>query len=87
MLQEEKQQIIQDFGKHENDSGSVEVQIALLTKRINELNEHFRAFPKDVTSRRGLHKLVGRRRAFLRYLKQRNHAKYLEMLKRLNLRR
>jgi len=87
MLQEEKQNIIEQYGKHGNDTGSVEVQIALLTQRINELNEHFRSFPKDFASRRGLLKMVGQRRSFLRYLKERNHSKYLELLKRLNLRR
>lgn len=88
MLQlEEKKHIMNEFGKHEQDSGSVEVQIAMLTKRINQLNEHFRAFPKDHASKRGLLKMVGQRRSFLRYLKNRNHNKYLEMLKRLNLRR
>ena len=88
MLQkQEKQKIMEQFGKHENDSGSVEVQIAILTRRINQLNEHFRAYPKDHASRRGLLKLVGRRRAFLRYLKENNYAKYREMLKQLNLRR
>ena len=87
MLQEEKKQIMQQFGKHENDTGSVEVQIALLTKRINELNEHFRSFPKDHASRRGLLKLVGQRRSYLKYLREQNNDKYAEMLKRLNLRR
>jgi len=88
MLQgEEKRQIIKEFGKHEQDTGSVEVQIAILTRRINQLNDHFRSFPKDKASRRGLLKMVGQRRSFLRYLKERNHKKYLEMLKRLNLRR
>lgn len=87
LTKEKKSVIIKDFGLHEKDSGSAEVQIALLTKRITELTEHFKVFKKDHNSRRGLLKLVGTRRKLLKYLKRKNVDKYREILKRLSLRK
>jgi small subunit ribosomal protein S15 len=87
LTKEKKIEIIKDFGIHEKDSGSAEVQIALLTKRITELTEHFKVFKKDHNSRRGLLKLVGQRRKLLKYLKRKDVDKYREILKRLSLRK
>jgi len=87
LTKEKKSEIIKDFGLHEKDSGSAEVQIALLTKRITELTEHFKVYKKDHNSRRGLLKLVGQRRKLLKYLKRRDVDKYREILKRLSLRK
>lgn len=87
LTKEKKIKIIKDFGLHEKDSGSAEVQIALLTKRITELTEHFKVFKKDHNSRRGLLKLVGQRRKLLKYLKRKDIDKYGEILKRLSLRK
>ncbi len=83
----DKSNIIQDFGRHEKDTGSPEVQIALLTTRIQQLTEHLRTHKHDQHSRRGLLKLVGQRRRHLKYLSQKNPESYREMLQRLGLRR
>lgn len=82
-----KESIIQDFGRHEGDTGSPEVQIALLTTRILQLTEHLRTHKHDQHSRRGLLKLVGQRRRQLKYLSQTNPESYREILQRLGLRR
>lgn len=82
-----KKEIVKEFGRHPGDTGSPEVQIALLTKRIEALNEHFRKFKKDTNSRRGFLKLIGRRRKLLEYLKKENPSKYLEIIEKLNLRK
>ena len=82
----EKDVIIQDFARHEKDTGSPEVQIAVLTTRINQLTEHLREHSHDEHSRYGLIKLVGRRRRHLKYLRRTNPDSYREMLKRLGLR-
>jgi small subunit ribosomal protein S15 len=87
LAKEKKQEIIKEFGKNEKDSGSTEVQIALLTARIQELTEHLRTFKKDHSSRRGLLKLVGQRRSLLKYLKNNDLEKYREILQRLDLRK
>jgi len=87
LTKEKKSEIIKDFGLHEKDSGSAEVQIALLTKRITELTEHFKVYKKDHNSRRGLLKLVGQRRKLLKYVKRKDVDKYREILKRLSLRK
>jgi len=87
LAKEKKQEIIKEFGSDEKDSGSTEVQIALLTARIQELTEHLRTFKKDHSSRRGLLKLVGQRRSLLKYLKNNDLEKYRAILKRLNLRK
>jgi len=84
---DKKQEIIKKFQMHENDSGSPEVQIALLTERINQLTEHFQIHKKDYHSRRGLLKLVGQRRRLLDYLKSRKAEKYRQMVKELGLRK
>jgi small subunit ribosomal protein S15 len=82
-----KKEVISKFRLHELDSGSPEVQIALLTERINGLTEHFKVHKKDFASRRGLLKLVGRRRKLLDYLKKSRIEKYRELIKELNLRK
>ncbi len=82
-----KEQIIKDFGRTEGDTGSPEVQIALLTARINELNEHLKVHKKDHHSRRGLLKLVGRRRNLLGYLKSKDLEGYRTLIARLGLRK
>ena len=84
---EQKQEIIEKYKLHEHDSGSAEVQIALLTERIRQLTEHFQIHKKDHASRRGLLKLVGRRRKLLDYLKNKKVENYRAMLKQLNLRK
>jgi len=82
-----KQKIIDAFKMHSRDTGSVEVQIALLTDRINLLSGHFETHKKDFNSRRGLLALVGRRRRFLNFLKKKDAKKYEEVLDKLNLRK
>jgi small subunit ribosomal protein S15 len=82
-----KEKIIQDFRVHEADSGSPEVQVALLTRRITELTEHFKTHTKDHHSRRGLLKLVGRRRRLLDYLKGQDLERYRTTIERLGLRK
>jgi small subunit ribosomal protein S15 len=84
---EVKQQIINDYRLHESDTGSPEVQIAILTGRITELTEHFKTHAKDHHSRRGLLKLVGRRRRLLDYLKGKDLARYRKTIERLGLRK
>lgn len=83
----DKQSIIEDYKTHEGDTGSCEVQIALLTARINHLTEHLREHRKDYHSRRGLIKMTSRRRKLLDYLKRHNLDKYTEIIQKLNLRR
>jgi len=87
MTPEEKAQIIEDFKTHEGDTGSPEVQIALLTSRISYLTEHFKTHAKDFHSRTGLLKLVGQRRKLLNYLKKKDIQRYRDILGRLNLRK
>jgi len=84
---EKKREIISEFQTHENDTGSPEVQVAILTHRINELNEHLKVHKKDHHSRRGLLKMVGHRRNLLNYLKKKDIKRYRELIKRLGLRR
>lgn len=84
---EKKQEIIERFRVHDKDSGSPEVQIALLTERIRELTNHFQVHKKDFHSRRGLLKLVGQRRRLLDYLKSRKIDKYRKIVKELGLRK
>lgn len=84
---EDKQTIINDFGVHEGDTGSPQVQIALLTNRIQYLTEHLKEHSHDEHSRRGLLKMVGQRRRLLRYLSGKDNEAYQDILKRLNLRR
>ena len=88
MLDEEKkQELIDNFRLHENDTGSPEVQIALLSARIRYLTEHFKVHKKDHHSRRGLLKLVGRRRKLLDYLKKTEVERYRNIIQRLDIRR
>lgn len=84
---EKKQTVVKDFGRHEKDTGSPEVQIALITSRINALNEHFAKNKKDTNSRRGFLKLIGQRRKLLKYLQSTDPSKYQEILTKLNLRK
>ena len=79
--------IVADYARSETDTGSPEVQIALLTERIRGLNEHLAAYPKDHHSRRGLLMLVGRRRRLLDYLKAKDAHRYADLIKRLNIRK
>lgn len=84
---EEKSEIIKQYGRFEGDSGSPEVQIALLTKRIQQLTEHLRANKHDNSSRRGLLKLVGQRRRLLAYLRQKDYEKFLTLTDDLKIRK
>lgn len=83
----EKNEIISQYKKHEKDTGSSEVQIALLSERISHLTEHFKVHAKDFHSRRGLLKLVGKRRRLLDYLKRTDLEKYRNLIKSLGIRR
>ena len=87
MTTERKQQIINEYRRDEKDTGSPEVQIALLTERINELTEHLKVHKKDNHSRRGLLKMVGKRRNLLNYLAKKDENAYKELVKRLGLRK
>ena len=87
LTKEAKLEIVDKHGRHDGDTGSPEVQIALLTTRINELTEHLRTNPKDHYSRRGLLKLVGRRRRLLDYLQRTSLESYRALIKELGLRR
>jgi small subunit ribosomal protein S15 len=87
MTKEEKQELIKNFGSNEKDSGKAEVQIAILTKRINELTEHFNVHKKDHHSRRGLMTMVGKRRRLLNYLMKKDIARYRTIIKELNIRK
>ena len=84
---ENKSSIIQDYARGEADTGSPEVQVALLSARISELTEHFGEHKKDHHSRQGLLKMVNKRRKLLDYLKDKDHERYRELIKRLGLRR
>ena len=87
MMKDQKQQIIETYATHEGDTGSPEVQIALLTTRINELTEHLKVHKKDHHSRRGLLKMVGHRRNLLAYLQKKDIERYRSIVKRLGLRK
>ena len=87
ITQEKKKEMIENFRLHEKDTGSPEVQIAILSERINNLTEHFKVHKKDHHSRRGLLKLVGKRRRLLNYLKDNELERYREVVGRLGLRR
>ncbi len=87
LTKQEKQTVVADFGKNEKDTGATEVQIALLTDRIQHLTEHFKTHKKDHASRRGLLKLVGQRRRLLRYLARKDIESYRAILAKLNLRK
>ena len=84
---EKKKETIKEFATKKGDTGSPEVQIAILTKRITTLTEHFKVHKKDNHSRRGLLKMVSQRRKLLDYVKQKNESRYQDIIKRLGLRR
>ena len=84
---EKKQAIIKEYARTEGDTGSPEVQVAILTARINDLTEHFKANPKDHHSRRGLLKMVGQRRGMLAYLKKTDIERYRTLIAKLGLRK
>ena len=84
---DQKKVIIEDFKQHDTDTGSPEVQVAILTKRINDLTEHFKVHAKDYHSRRGLLIMVGQRRRLLDYLKRKDKNRYATLIERLGLRR
>ncbi len=83
---EQKQEIISDYRTHTVDTGSPEVQVAMLTQRIRELTEHLKVHTKDFHSRRGLLKMVGTRRKLLRYLREKDFSRYRTLIERLGLR-
>lgn len=87
IAKEKKQAIIAEYGRSEGDTGSPEVQVAILTARINELNDHFAVNPKDHHSKRGLLKMVGQRRGLLAYLKKTDIERYRSLIERLGLRK
>ena len=87
LAQETKEKLVSDYRTHETDTGSPQVQVALLSQRINELTEHFKVHKKDNHSRRGLLKMVSQRRSLLDYLKRKDIERYHEVVSRLGLRR
>jgi small subunit ribosomal protein S15 len=87
LSQETKKEIINKFQIHDGDTGSAEVQIALLSQRIKDLNDHFKVHAKDYHSRRGLLKLVGQRRRLLNYLKRKNVNRYQDVIQELGIRK
>jgi small subunit ribosomal protein S15 len=87
LTKDQKSKVINDFKTHGRDTGSPEVQIALLTKRIDELTEHLKIHRKDHASRRGLLKMVGARAALLRYISKKDASRYREIISRLGLRK
>jgi small subunit ribosomal protein S15 len=87
LTKEKKGQVIKEFRASEKDTGSSEVQIAILTTRINELTDHFKAHPKDHSSRRGLLRMVGNRTALLKYIGKKDIKKYKDIISRLGLRK
>lgn len=87
VTKDRKTQIIQDYRRKDGDTGSPEVQVALLTARVNELTEHFKTHPRDHASRRGLLMLVSKRNSLLRYLRESDRRRYLTVIGRLGIRR
>jgi small subunit ribosomal protein S15 len=86
ITKEQKAKIIEEFKLHDNDTGSPEVQIAILTYRINALTEHLKTHKKDHHSRRGLFKMIGQRRGLLRYLEKKDINRYRELIEKLGIR-
>lgn len=87
LLQERKQELISEYQVHETDTGSAEVQVAMLTERINRLSEHLQSNKKDYSSRRGLLKMIGRRKRLLSYIAKKDSANYRNLIARLGIRR
>lgn len=85
--QEKKEAIVKEFGRTEGDTGSPEVQVAIMTERIKELTEHLKDNPKDHASRRGLYMIIGKRKGLLDYLEKKNIEKYRELIEKLGIRR
>jgi len=83
---EYKSSVMEEFGRHENDTGSPEVQVAILTKRIEQLTDHLRTHKHDESSRRGLLKMVGRRRRLLAYIRSKDFQRYSALIQSLNIR-
>ena len=86
LVQEQKQEIINEYQVHETDTGSADVQVAMLTTRINRLTEHLKSNKQDHSSRRGLLKMIGRRKRLLGYIKSRDVEQYRDLIKRLGIR-
>jgi small subunit ribosomal protein S15 len=86
LLQKEKQEIIERYRLHDTDTGSADVQVALLTSRINQLSQHLQRNPKDFNSRRGLLMMIGRRKRLLNYIAKHHPERFRELVKRLNIR-
>lgn len=87
LTQEKKQEIIGEFQSHDTDTGSPDLQVALLTERINQLTEHLKQNKKDHSSRRGLLKMIGRRKRLLAYIRNCNYERYQKLIARLGIRR
>ena len=87
LTKERTQEVVKEYGVNEKDSGNTDVQIALLTERINSITEHLKSFPKDHHSRHGLLKLVGKRRSLLDYLQEQDIEHYRTLIKKLNIRK
>jgi small subunit ribosomal protein S15 len=87
VTKEEKAKLVKEFGKNENDTGSTEVQIAVLTARINDITEHLKVHTHDYHSKRGLIMMVGKRRSLLDYLKENDVQSYREVIQKLNIRK
>jgi small subunit ribosomal protein S15 len=87
LTKERIQKVAKEYGKNDKDTGNTEVQVALLTERINSITEHLKNFSSDHHSRYGLLKLVGKRRSLLEYLSSKDIAKYRELIKKLNIRK
>ena len=87
ITKDETQELVTEYGKNEQDTGAPEVQIAIFSKRINELTEHLKRHPKDHSTRRGLLKLVGKRRRLLNYLMDRDIERYRSIIKQLGIRK
>ena len=86
LTQEKKQQIMAEYQVHETDTGSADLQVAMLTTRINQLTQHLKGNKKDHSSRRGLLKMIGRRKRLLRYINQTDPARYQNLIKKLGIR-
>lgn len=87
MKRDSKKKLIQQYGKHDGDTGSAQVQVAILTERINDLTDHLKTHKKDLHSRRGLLKLVGQRRRHLQYLKHKSREEYENLIEKLGIRK
>ena len=87
MTSERKQEVIGEYRTHDSDTGSAEVQVAILTERVRHLTEHLKVHSKDHASRRGLLKMVGRRQRLLRFVRNCDHGRYVALIQRLGIRR